>query len=289
MLLAFGGLQYISNASEPRAAAAHVGVGAALVLPWILLIPPVFLRERPDYQGRGGANPLTAMGDVLRSRHARLLLTAQFVQMAGAGVLGIMAPYMIEYVLRRTDLIGPLPAVYVICNILSIPVWVRAARRFGKRDVWRVAMVGTGLSFGMLMFIGTNDFQWMALMLISAGIFGGCGFAVGPSILADVIDADEHATGQRKEGAYTAAWGFAIKAGIALVIVVAAVALQVSDFVPNEEQSAGTLRMFRGLTGGMPLVLFLFAAFVFRRFDLGEAEHATVRAELDAREVGDRF
>lgn len=283
MLLAFGGLQYVNNAADPREAAAWLGLGAALLLPFVLVIPPLFLRERPDFQGRGALSSFAAMRDVLRSPHARLLLFAQFVQMAGGGVLGIMAPYMIEYVLQRTDLIGPLPAVYVIFNILSIPVWVRAARRFGKRSVWRVAMVGTGLSFGMLMFIGPNDFQLMGVMLVSAGLFGGCGFAVGPSILADVIDADEHATGERKEGAYTAAWGFAIKAGIALVIVVAAVALQVSDFVPNEEQSEGTLRMFRGLTGGLPLVMFLMAAVVFRRFSLDEAEHARIRAALDAR------
>ena len=284
MLLAFGGLQYVNNAADSRAAAAQLGLGAALLLPFVLLIPPLFLRERPDFQGRGATSSFAAMRDVMRSPHARLLLFAQFVQMSGSGVLGVMAPYLIEYVLQRTDLIGPLPAIYVIFSILSIPVWVRAARRFGKRDVWRVAMVGTGLSFGMLIFIGPNDFVLMAVILVSAGVFGGCGFAVGPSILADVIDADEHVTGQRKEGAYTAAWGFAIKAGIALVIVVAAVALQLSDFVPNQEQSEGTLWMFRGLAGGMPLVMFLLAAFVFRRFDLNEAEHTKIRAELDARE-----
>jgi GPH family glycoside/pentoside/hexuronide:cation symporter len=283
MLFAFGGIQYVSNAPDPREAAGHVGLGAALVLPWILLIPPVFLRERPDYQGRGAMSSFSAMRDVLRSTHARLLLTVQFVQMAGAGVLGIMAPYLIEYVLQRTDLIGPLPAVYVFFNIASIPLWVRAARRFGKRNVWVAAMVGTGLSFGMLIFIQPDQIALMAVMLVSAGLFGGCGFAVGPSILADVIDADEHVTGERKEGAYTAAWGFAIKAGVALVIVVASVALQVSDFVPNQPQTEGTLRMFRWMTGGFPFVMFLLGAFVFRRFALNEREHARIRAELDER------
>lgn len=283
MMLAFGGMQYVTNAAAPREAAGQLVIVAVLVLPWILLVPPTLLRERPEYQGRGAASSLHAMRDVLKNPHARLLLTAQFIQLMGSGVLGIMAPYLMRYVLKRPDLIGVMPAMFVVCSILSIPIWIRLTRRFGKRNCWIAGMIGSGLSFGMILFVQENDFVLMGCVLVSAGFFIGSGMMVGNSMLADVIDWDECQTGERKEGAYSAAWGFAIKSATAIVIIVVSAALQFSDFRPNEEQTEGTLRMLRVFNGGIPLVMFLLGAFWFRRFALNESEHAEIRAELDRR------
>ncbi|MFP8880349.1 MAG: MFS transporter, partial [Myxococcota bacterium] len=283
MMIAFGGMQYVTNAAVPREAAAQLVTVAIFVLPWILVIPPTLLRERAEYQGRGAASSLGAMRDVLKNPHARLLLTAQFIQLMGSAVLGVMAPYLMRYVLKRPDLIGVMPALFVLCTMLSIPIWIRLTRRFGKRNCWITGMIGSGLSFGMILFIQENDFLMMGCVLASAGFFVGCGMMVGNSILADVIDWDELETGERKEGAYSAAWGFAIKTANAIVIVAVSAALQFSDFRPNEEQTEGTLLMFRVFNGGIPLVMFLLGAFWFRRFELNESEHAEIRAELDRR------
>jgi GPH family glycoside/pentoside/hexuronide:cation symporter len=106
---------------------------------------------------------------------------------------------------------------------------------------------------------------------------------VGPSILADVIDVDEHMSGERKEGAYSAAWGFAIKAGNALVILVSGLVLQVVGFEPNVEQTRTVDLAMRALYGGLPFTMFLTGAFLFRRFRLDAIEHARIRADLDAR------
>ena len=284
MMMAFGGMQLVTNSDAPREAASQLAVIGVLILPLLLLVPPTRLRERREYQGRGATSSLAAMRDVLSNPHARLLLTAQFIQLMGSGVLGIMAPYLMRYVLERPDLIGVIPALFVVCTVLSIPIWIRLSKRFGKRDVWVAGMVGSGLSFGMILFVGSNDYIALTLMLCSAGFFTGSGMMVGNSILADVIDWDEYQTGERKEGAYSAAWGFAIKSATAIVIVGAA--LQFSDFEPNVEQTEGTLWMLRGINGGAPLVMFLLVATVFRRFSLNEKEHAEIRAELDRRASG---
>jgi Na+/melibiose symporter-like transporter len=283
MMLAFGGMQFVTNADDPRAAASQMVVAAVLVLPLILLVPPLRLRERPEYQGRGSQSSLGAMRDVLRNPHARVLLGAQFIQMIGSGVLGIMAPYLMRYVLKRPDLIGPMPAIFVLVMVASIPLWIRISRRIGKRNVWMTGMIGSGLSFGMILLVGENDFALTGAILVSAGFFTGGGQMVGQSILADVIDWDEHETGQRKEGAYAAAWGFAIKSATAAVIVLVSAALQFSDFEPNRDQSAATLWMLRAINGGVPLVMYLAGALLIRRFSLNEAEHAVLRAALDDR------
>jgi Na+/melibiose symporter-like transporter len=284
MMLAFGGMQFVMNAENQRTAAAWLTISVIIVASLVLLVPPMFIRERPEYQGRGASRPLNALADVLRNRHARLLLLVLFIEMTGAGVLGILSPYVIQYVLKRPDLIGPLPAVFVVCSVASIPFWVRASQRFGKRDIWLVAMIGFGLSFGSTFFVGEGDVALMCALLVAAGISSGCGGMIGPSILADVIDYDEYTSGERKEGAYSAAWGFCIKSANAMIILLTGFVLQVSGFEPNVEQTETTKLALSGLYAGAPLSMYLIGALLLRRFGLDQDEHARIRAELDRRQ-----
>jgi GPH family glycoside/pentoside/hexuronide:cation symporter len=282
MMLAFGGMQFVNNAPEPRLAAQRLAVVAVVVMAGLLLVPPLRLRERRDYLGRGGQSSFRAMGDVLRNPHARRLLFAQFVQMLGLGVVGILSPYLIQYILRRPELIGPLPAVFVVASVGSIPLWLRISRRLGKPRAWALSLVGAAGVFTGIAFVGEGDVALAFVLLVGAGLSLGAGGVIGPSILADVIDHDELASGERKEGAYSAAWGFAIKSSNALMILVTSVVLQLSGFVPNVDQASGTKLALRLLYGAMPLCVFLLAARVMWGFLLDADEHARIRAALDA-------
>jgi GPH family glycoside/pentoside/hexuronide:cation symporter len=102
-------------------------------------------------------------------------------------------------------------------------------------------------------------------------------------MLADAIDYDELESGERKEGAYSAAWGFALKSAIGIVIVLTGVVLQVSGFQPNVEQTYGAELALRGLFAGAPFAASLTALFLLRRFSLDAREHARIRAALDER------
>jgi GPH family glycoside/pentoside/hexuronide:cation symporter len=282
MLPAFATMQLVNNAEDPRAAAAAVAVGYA-ALGALLLLVPLRIPERSEFQGRARAGSLRAIRGVLRNRNARRLLGAQFIDSLGIGVLGVLAPYFAQYVLRRPDLIGPLPAVFVVCNLISIPFWVRVSRRFGKRDVWRAALVGVALAFGGTLLVGEGDVALIFALLVAAGAASGCGAILAPSMLADVIDADELETGERREGAYLASWGLAFKTGNALMIAFAGLALELAGFVPNQPQAPLAEWTLRALFGGAPLVATLTGAWILGGFRLDDAEHRRIRSELARR------
>jgi Na+/melibiose symporter-like transporter len=135
LLPAFGCLQLVNNADDPRAMAWLVAIAGALLLSVILLVP-LRVRERQEFQRRGGVGSLRAMSDVLRNAHARRILSVQFLDSLGIGVIGVLGPYVAQYVIKRPDLIAALPGVYTACLLASIPFWVMASRRFGKRQAW---------------------------------------------------------------------------------------------------------------------------------------------------------
>jgi GPH family glycoside/pentoside/hexuronide:cation symporter len=285
MMLAFGAMEFVDGASDPRAQAVWFTSILAIVAVIVLLVPPLRLPERSEYSGRGSGNPVAAMRDVLRNPHARVLLAVWFIESLGSGVLGVGSPYITEYVVRRPDLIGRAPAVFFVATVSSIPVWVMLSRRFGKRNVWRVAMLGVAFSFGSMGFLQAGNLLLLFSALAVAGAFFGCGGTIGLSILADVIDYDEYQTGERKEGAYSAAFGFALKAAIGITALVMGFALQLSGFVPNAEQPPAALMTLRVIFAGFPFVGYLVGAWVMWDFSFNESEHAAVRAELDRRRL----
>ena len=263
-----------------RAVALIAGVGTACS---ILAALPFLPRERRDYQGRGGVSVAQAVRDVWSNRDARILLTCFFVEAVGLGGLTVLVPYVTQYVLLRPDLNRQMLATYVVSTFAGIPVWVMLARRFEKRRLWLFAMVQGGLGFGLLFFVGENDWPLMVVSSVLAGSAQACGNSIGQALKADVIDLDELATGQRKEGSYFAAWSFVSKLGNALLASSAAFALGFAGFVPNAQQTPLVKDTLVFLMGGMPLLGYAIGAVVFRRFSLSEAKHREVRAELDAR------
>jgi GPH family glycoside/pentoside/hexuronide:cation symporter len=284
MMGAFGAIQVVAVADDPRATASGLALAAGVAMFAALLVPPLALREPAGHQGRGATNPYRAARDVLRNPHARLLLGVWFLENLGAGALGVLSPYAVQYIVKRPDLIGVVPAFFVIAGVLSVPLWVRLARRWGKRDAWVLAMVGMSISFGATAFIGEGDLVALSILLMLGGFSYGCGGVVGPSILADVIDFDEAASGERKEGAYAAAWGFSWKLAAAAIGALTGIALQASGFEPNVEQTQAAERTLRLLFSGTPFLTFLIGAALFRRFAITEAEHARIRSQLDERD-----
>jgi GPH family glycoside/pentoside/hexuronide:cation symporter len=285
LAFAFGvGVGVVGDAQTGRAGASALSLAMGLVTALsILAVLPLLPRERDDYQGRGGVSIRRALGDVWGNREARLLIFVFFIEAIGLGGLTVLVPYVTEYVMHRPDLTQAMLGVYVGASFLAIPVWVALARRFEKKSLWLYSMVQGGIGFGLLLFLGENGWPLMTVSSLLAGSAQACGNSIGQSLKADVIDLDELRTGERKEGAYFAAWSFVLKLGNALLASSAGFALYLAGYVPNAEQSPLVKTTLLLLMGGMPLAGYAVGALVFARFPFTSAEHARVRAALDAR------
>jgi Na+/melibiose symporter-like transporter len=144
-------------------------------------------------------------------------------------------------------------------------------------------MIFTAVSFGGMFFLEAGSVGLLMTLAVCAGAAASCGGMMGPSIQADVIDWDEHATGERKEGAYFAAWNFVFKCATALTQMLTGFVLTFSGYVPNVAQSADTKLAILALYALFPLACYAIGAALFARFRLDAAGYAVIRRELDAR------
>jgi sugar (glycoside-pentoside-hexuronide) transporter len=281
------GAGLLESPEDPRATAfwlvACAGVFAVvtITLP-ILRLPP----EPAAHAGRGGTKLSAALGDVWKNSYARMLLAVYFLEQLGVGGIGVLAPYVLTYVLKSPDLLNEMLIAYMVPTLISIPIWMRLSSRYEKRRLWQLALGLSAVGFGALFFVQEGS-TWLVIgAAIVAGVAAGCGSTLGQALKADIIDLDELETGERKEGAYFAAWNFVGKLASGVMLGVVGLVLQWVGFVANQEQSELTQFSMRFLMGGMPFLGFGLALVIFRRFSLSEADHRDIVRQLETRQRG---
>lgn len=271
-----------------RATAFNLSWVAAVATAGLILYAVIKLRENPDFRGRGSHSPFRAYKDVWDNHHARLLIVVTFIEHVGSAVIGLLTLYVAQYVVGRPELAPLMILSYMIPSTFSVPIWLPLSRRFGKIKLWIFSQLLTGVSFGgmfVMPFLDTEIARlWVIFVLaFTAGLAAGCGGTVGPSVQADVIDYDEYRTGERKEGSYFAAWNFVHKSAIGVMALITGYVLQFSGYVPNVEQTMTVKIALMTLYSILPLICYLYGAWLFSKFKLDENAHAEIRAELEKR------
>jgi GPH family glycoside/pentoside/hexuronide:cation symporter len=281
--VAIGGMRLLIASDAPRITATQVALAASLVTAAAMIFCVARVRERPEHLGLGAQNPFLAFRDVLGNPHARRLLIVALIEHLGSANITILTPYAAQYVFGTPQMTPVYVLCYLTAAVSTALFWVRLAKRYDKRRLWMFAMMLGGLAFGGMFLVGEGN--WIALALLSTlgGVGGGCGGIVAPSIQSDIIDFDEYQTGQRKEGAYFAAFSFAFKGSAGLTLMFTGLVLQVSGFVPNVEQTETAKLAIKSLFALFPLVSLWCGALLLSRFALNREEHAALRAAIDAR------
>jgi len=288
-LLTLGWLTSVESADreQVRLLAPQLAMYAGFALIFLIVIAVWNLKETNSVAKAPSSGILGAGKDVWKNPYARLLITVTFIENIGGAAIGAAALYVAQYVMGMIEIAPYAIITYMVTSTLFIPMWVRLARKYGKVKLWFWAMIGTAISFsGMfaLAFIEEQSYQviWLIFLSLMCGVFAGCGTTIGPSIQSDVIDYDELVTGERKEGVYFAVWNFALKSAGGVMLMFTGFVLSAVGFLPNEEQTRTVQVAMCALLGLFPLVCYLIGAFLFSRFDLDEAKHADIRAQLDA-------
>ncbi|MDP6375143.1 MAG: MFS transporter [Pseudomonadales bacterium] len=261
----------------PRDGFQVFAVGFALLLVAFYWSLCVRVRERPAYS-QGKSNPLIpGIRRTMRNRPFRLLLISYLIGATTAGISGLLWPFFATYVLK----IGPgaqgiLLASIFVWGFVSLPLWVRSTRRWGKKWNYIGARVAGAVSAIGMFFMREGDLVPAAILLALAGIAYGGYSMLGPSIQADVIDYDELHTGKRREAQYGSLWAIMIKfvqipgAAIPLGIIAS------FGYVSNADQTETVQLVIMLLYSLAPASAALLSVGVFILFPINERTHLAV-------------
>ena len=265
-----------------------LGFGVTLVTLYGLL--GVVVRERRDFYERPPSPLVPGVRRALRNRPFRVLLLTYVVASVPAAIPGTLMPYFNEYVIQPENparWLAIFLATYFGAGFLCLPLWVAAARRFGKQGTW-LASFAMGISGGAAMFfLGPGDEKALLGLIAWAGSSFGAGLFLGPAIQADVIDYDELHTGKRREAQYAAFWSILPKFVLIPSAAIPIAFLGSIGYRPNVVQTPQVVLAIKLLFAITPALFSLLAFFIAWRLPIDEAKHRAILAGIEAHRRGE--
>ncbi len=258
------------------------------------IIPMLKVKE-PFYQTASTQNttPLWESFKVtVKNRLFVILVSMMLLMTLGMQTVGTLGYYVSKYYVfhgddKETALVaGYGGTLFIGLGTLSIPLFIWLSKKYGKITALHINAFG---------FLAATLSQWFLItpehpywQIISAAAVGPVVTGIWiilPSMQTDVIDADELATGRRREGSFSAIMGWVQKLGFALSVLLAGVILDVSGFdvALGAEQTEGTLTLMRGLFVFFPLVMAGAMIVLIRFYPLNEERCHEIRVELEQR------
>lgn len=187
---------------------------------------------KPDTGPMGFWLIVRSMRDIVKDSTYGPLLLSYMAAQFGIAVYGSYAPYYYQYRLGLSQ--GQqmwIIIVFITSWILSIPAWVLASRRYGKRApaILGVTLVGI---LNTVMYPLCPPGQ-LAMPLAISGVGGVLAGSIVliEALVIDVVDVDEMRTRRRREGLYFATWKMAAKAARGLSLAVSGVVLSAIGYV----------------------------------------------------------
>ena len=217
----------------------------------------------------------------LKNRLFRRLLLVFVVNGAALGVAVTVMLFYVEHVLKGGKLqAGIILLTYFIAGAASVPLWLLLSRRLSKAAAWFIGMVLTAVAMSLAIFIGPGDFYWFLIISVITGMGIGADYGLPPSILADVINAQEGGDSKGKTGTYFGLWALSTKLATALGAAGSLPVAALLGFNPAKGSYDTTALMIVYIV--LPVTIKVGAALLLWFIRI-EAERGSVRHELTGR------
>lgn len=260
--------------------------GAALTVPWFFAWKVSF--ERPDFRREGVAAPplVPSLLSALRHKTFARLVSFYICGRLAMDLVGAMMLLYFTWWIGRTGEFEIAMLIFLLAAVGGLPFWLGVSRRVDKRTAFLAgSLVWAGAQL-CLFFIQPEWSPWIGYVGILVAGFGFAAVDMVPwSMIGDVVDEDDLATGERREGLYNGLFMFLRKLAGATAVFLAMAMLDWAGFHEGAEQGEGVKLTIRVLTSFVPAAMLLLGVWIAIGYPLSRARHAEILQELDARAV----
>lgn len=228
----------------------------------------------------------------VKNRLFIILVSMMLLMTLGMQTVGTLGYYVNKYYVFHGDdkqaslIAGYGGTLFIALGTATIPLFVWLSKKFGKITALYINAFGFLAATLSQWFLITPDHPYW--QIISAGAIGPVVTGIWiilPSMQTDVIDADELATGKRREGSFSAIMGWVQQLGFAASVLLAGLILDFSGFdvALDGAQSVATLTKMRALYVFFPIAMAAGMIILIRYYPLTEERCREIRLELEAR------
>ena len=299
--------------ATPTEGAKGLAIAVGVVAMVIGILPAIMLRERfvhapvaaptpgvPVETGgaalsRNMATFFKGFASTIRTKPFLKLCGATFLVFNGFIMISSFQSYVIIYYVfggdqeagaRYAGLNGTLGA-FSTFGVIMIITWL--ATQVGKRKAFYFSTGMSVLGYALKWFCYDPERPWLVLIpapLIAFGL-GGL-FTLMGSMIADVVDEDELACNQRREGMFGSIYWWVVKVGMAAALAAGGFLLNATGFDVNlgGSQTERTLLLLRVFDVVIPMLTSMLAIWLIAAYPITEERAHGVRKQLELRRAG---
>jgi GPH family glycoside/pentoside/hexuronide:cation symporter len=214
---------------------------------------------------------------------ARMVAAVLFF-VSGVVVQGTLHRLVLTHVFGREDLFPLMIFAENALTLAAVPLWLRVSYRIEKHRAIALAALWIAVfSLALPFFTREAVIPFIACMVLRGSSFASILF-LSNSIVADVVDFDEVASGRQRTGLFFGVFGMVTKAALALGVLIATALPAALGFDPGmAAPSDAAVRGMLGIYGFLPGALMAAGAHFLWRFPLTREVQAALRSKLEPR------
>lgn len=138
---------------------------------------------------------------------------------------------------------GVFLGLYFLCAAVSMPLWLRAVKRWALERTWLGGMVLSVAAFVGAAQVGAGDEVVYAVVCALSGLALGSDLAIPAALLAQVLGRNGEHEPAAQEGIYFGWWNFVAKLNLALAAGVTLPTLAWLGYTPGAQSSASLMAL----------------------------------------------
>jgi GPH family glycoside/pentoside/hexuronide:cation symporter len=203
-------------------------------------------------------------------RFLRLLLVGAAQKVAEGVGYGSFAYFCIYVVDQPLSGIGLVVLASVAGQVLTQPLWLKAARRWSLKVLYAVGALGWCLNLLLWLAMKGEPTWWLIPLGLQGGMAAGGFLMVTLAMLSNTLAADTAETGLKREGVYSGFWLATEKLSFALGALIVGLMLSLFGFVESKTgaQVTQTAHAVFGIAftySGINLLIYLASIAAVRR------------------------
>lgn len=292
----------VKSFRDPRTGFPVMGLAMGLFFALPYAFTFAWTRERPEFAQEAPALDLKRLfvEPWKLGSYRKLLGMYLFGQMTGDIVMAVLV-YYCTYYLNRKGLTTPLMGALMIAQLVGVPAFTAVAKRSSKRASYIASSLVRLVASAALWFV-TRDSPaaWLFALAAVLGLGTSGSIVMVYSMLADLPDADELFSGERREGMYFGLVSFLRQVSSAVALFLLSQAISVSGYLApvesvsngaktlvNQAQPESFLTAIRVFFVFMPIVTVVLCVLFSLRYKLSPQVHGRLAALLESRHRGE--
>lgn len=258
--------------------------GFVVAVPWYAVYLATW--ERPDFQTRDSAMSFADGAKLLLAHPAFRRLTAMYLSgRVAMDLIGAMLILYFTHWIGRSEDFEVMMLIFFLSVLAWLPLWMRIAQRTEKATAF---IIGTSIwTVGQVCFLLVDPSwpRWILLVLAPVIAFGYAVVDLMPwSMLGEVVDEDDLAHGERREGVYNGFFMFMRKLAGTIAVALALGLLGWLGYTKGADQPEAAIAAIRGLTSVGPIIFLLISIGFAIGYPLDRERHNEIRRQLTARD-----